>query len=80
VISIEPEDKKMGLSIRAAESADGQEQIKAARARAAAARPTLGDIMQEELKASSPTKATKKRAAKKKKVEEEESRKRAHRP
>ena len=46
VLTMDAEEKKMGLSIKAAFSKDGQEQIKAARARAQASRPTLGDVME----------------------------------
>jgi small subunit ribosomal protein S1 len=67
VLSVDPTEKKMGLSIKATTHADGAKIIAKAQERQKSARPTLGDIMDEGLKKKG------RKGTKKKKEAEEES-------
>ncbi len=50
VLTLDPEEKKMGLSIKAAQYEDGQRHMAAAAKKQTVARPTLGDVMSEGLR------------------------------
>jgi len=50
VISLDPDEKKMGLSIKAAQYGEGVKHVEALARKQSSKRPTLGDLMDEGLK------------------------------